>query len=142
MQTFHSAIVDVIESGDPSIFEGSTELRDQLEAFLEEYCANPPDTDPGPPVQDPLPDGPVPNAQCGSFMFYLLADAAELLGVDWMPVAQPFIDEMEAIAETTELSDMLDLEEVGCEGAQALYDLLVEAGYGDALDGSDLDPYA
>ena len=73
-------------------------------------------------------------------MFFLLIEAAEGVGVDWSDVGQPFLDEMDGLEGGLEV--MIEFEEIGCKGAQAMYDLLAEAGYGDALDGSDLDPYA
>ncbi len=125
---------------------GSTELRDRIEAFLPAWCDGKPAAD-GDPVVEP--DDPSAGAGCGSMQFYLLAYAAEGLGVDHAAVSQPYIDALVAIAAGTDpgaefdvadLAPMLAYEEVGCEGAQAVFDLLVDAGFGDDLIGTDLEP--
>ncbi len=146
LTAYRDAIAAAVAAGDPSAVAGSTELRDAVEGFLEEYCsdASPPEeAEPTPPVADPLPDAPVPRAECGTFMFYLLIDFAGAASVPYEDVADEFITELEELAAgSPDLSVMLEVEEIGCDGAQALYDLLVDAGYEDVLDGSALDPYA
>lgn len=131
---------------------GSEEVRDRLEAFLPSYCSDPPVAEPEEPTEpepDVDPTDPVAGANCGSMMFYLLVYTAESLGVDHSAVSQPYLDALNAIYagvdpgsefDVGDLTPMLAVEDIGCQGAQAVYALLVDAGYGDMLAGTDLEP--
>lgn len=134
---------------------GSTALRDWIEAFLTRWCGEekpPPFQEPGDPgddAGDEQPDDdlvdddyPWPDAQCGSFMLYMLVYAADELGVDHTGVSQPYLDAIEDLYagvdpgeewDVGDLDVMFAVEEVGCQGAQAVYELLVDEGYGDEL---------
>ncbi len=111
---------------------GSTALRDRVEAFLEDYCSDPP-----PPVEDAVepgdnggePDpGPIPDSNCGSFQFFLTIAAAEGLGLDWEPVGGTYFDQLTNFVADS-LDDMLTYEEIGCAGAQAMIAFLEANGY-------------
>ena len=119
--------------GGPASAAGSVALRDAVEAFLESYCADPPpteDADPpaegDAPVDDPSDDPFVPN--CGSMMFFLLIEAANGLGLDWESAAGTYLDQLDAFVGDS-LDDILAYEEIGCQGAVALIELLEANGY-------------
>lgn len=131
---------------------GSTDLRDRVEGFLLTWCAGDPPSDDvetgdsGPSV---APEDPVAGANCGSMQFFLLVYTADELGVDHAGVSQPYMDAIEAILdgldpgshfEVSDLAPMLAYEEVGCQGAQAMYTLIVDAGFGDVVAGTYLEP--
>ena len=132
---------------------GSTEVRDRLESFLPTWCADRPEageTDADESVPSITPEDPVPGTNCGSMQFFLLVYAAGELGVDHTDVSEPYADALDAVLagvdpgpsfEVADMAPMLAYEEVGCQGAQAVYELLVEAGYEDVVAGTDLDPW-
>jgi len=130
---------------------GSTELRDRIEAFLPTWCDGEPAPESGAAHGDPVvaPDDPSAGPGCGSMRFYLLVYAAEGLGVEHAAVSQPYVDALEAVLagidpggqfDIADLMPALAYDEIGCEGAQAMYDLLVDSGFGDVLTGTDLEP--
>ncbi len=131
---------------------GSEEVRDRLEEFIPAWCAEHPTGDDGgaPTLPDAAPgEAVVPGANCGSMQFFLLVYTAEGLGVDHTAVSAPYTEALEEVLDgidpgpTFEVGDLppvVAYEEVGCEGAQEMYALLVDAGFGDLIAGTDLEP--
>ena len=148
LRTYRDDLLAWSGTGSP----GSEELRDRIEAFLPSYCSDPPvdgHEEPTDPDPDFDPTDPVAGTNCGSMTFYLLIYTAESLGVDHAAVSQPYLDALNDLYagidpgsewDLGSLEPMLAVEEVGCQGAQAVYDLLVDAGFGDLLAGTDLEP--
>src|SRR5680860_1268297 len=110
---------------------GDTALRDRVEDFLDTYCSDDPGATDPEAGDDPVavPDEPANDGNCGSLQFFLLIEAAESLGLDWEPVAQPFLDALDALdaLDGSDLSVILDFEEIGCDGAEALQQLFIDA---------------
>lgn len=133
-----TAYRDAVAVADAST-PGDTALRDRVEDFLTTYCSDDASaTDPGDgdePVA--VPDEPANDGNCGSMQFFLLIEVAEGLGLEWEPVAQPYIDQLDAL-DGSDLSVILDFEEIGCDGADALRALLVGEGFGNVIDGTPL----
>jgi len=79
--------------------------------------------------------------------FILLAAVAENLGIDHVATSQPFVDALQALAngidpgaeyDVADLSILLAQEEIGCQGAQAMQQLIIDNGYGHLLEGTSL----
>ncbi|HZJ28309.1 MAG TPA: DUF6777 domain-containing protein [Acidimicrobiia bacterium] len=121
---------------------GDTALRDRVEDFLDTYCSDDPGATDPEAGDDPVavPDEPANDGNCGSLQFFLLIEAAESLGLDWEPVAQPFLDALDALdaLDGSDLSVILDFEEIGCDGAEALQQLFIDAGFGDVIEDTPL----
>jgi len=150
----------------PGAALGNTELRDRVEEFLTDYCGEPGDKagDDGPTHveagdgdDDGAGDGggtieggdgegdPISN--CGTMHFILLVAIAESLGVDHAATSQPYVDAIQAVTngvdpgpefDVSDLSVLIAREEIGCQGSQAMQQLLVDNGFGDALEDSSL----
>jgi hypothetical protein len=141
-------------------------LRDRVEAFVLGYCG--PLIDDGTPTvpthvdeEDGQDDGDSHDGgdidtgdqedgligNCGSMQFILLAAVAENLGIDHVATSQPFVDALQALAngidpgaeyDVADLSILLAQEEIGCQGAQAMQQLIIDNGYGHLLEGTSL----
>ena len=130
---------------------GDAALRDRVEEFILEYCADEPVTtstvveaDP-----DPAPDDAAPGPNCGSFQFFLLVEAAEGLGLDHAAVSELYLDALAAVMagadpgsefDVGDLSVALAYEDVGCQGAQAMQQLFADNGMADVIADTPLGP--
>ena len=141
-------------------------LKSRVEGFLLGYC-DPvsEDTTPNPPTHVDEEDGPDDGdghdggvidagdqedgliGNCGSMQFILLAAVAENLGIDHAETSQPFVDALAAISagidpgaeyDVADLSMLVAQEEIGCQGAQAMQQLIIDHGYGHLLEGTSL----
>lgn len=113
-------------------------LGARVEDFLTDYCG---DTD---DEAAPTEGG---GGNCGSMQFALLVLLAEDLGIDHAATSQPYVDAMNALVngfdpgpefDVSDLSIMLANEEIGCQGAQAMQELVIAHGYGPLIEGTEL----
>lgn len=153
-----SALDDLIEYRDdlallaltpdnPGAVPGDTDLRDRVEVFVISSCGEPGDGagDGGDTIEDDDEAG--PSSDCGSRHFILLVATADSLGVDHAATSQPFVDAIQTVADgidpgpeldDSDLSVLTTIEEIGCQGSQAMQQLLVDNGFGDVLEDSSL----
>ncbi len=133
--------------------EGDTALRDRVQDFILEYCEDRPDTQvPDTAVEDepdPVNEQTPTSANCGSFQFYLLVEAAEQLGLDHTAVSGLYLDGIAAAVagadpgsefDVGDLAPMLQIEEIGCQGATAMQQLFADNGMFHLIDGTELGP--
>ncbi len=142
-----------ITPGSPGPGPEDALLGTRVQQFLTDYCGEriSDESTPNPPTHvedddDATPtDG--PSGSCGSLQFALLIMLAEDLGLGHAATSQPYVDAMQALVngfdpgpefDVSDLSLMLANEEIGCQGAQAMQQLLIANGYGPLIEGTEL----
>ncbi len=151
LQAYAADLAVAAEAGVVPV-EGDIELRDRVEALITSQCGQVPTQpeDDTPPTHDPEADpaDPAPSANCGSMQFFLLIYAAEELGIDHTEVSGPFVEALEGVRagvdpgpefDVADLAPMIQYEEIGCLGAQAMNDLFDAVGMGHIIEGSELE---
>ena len=148
-----------ITPGNPGPGPDDALLGARVEDFLDSYCGDSvlDETPSNPPTHldgddlDGDNDDAIPadgtSGNCGSMQFALLIMLADELGLEHAATSQPYVDAMQALVngfdpgpefDVSDLSLMLANEEIGCQGAQAMQQLLIASGYGPLIDGTEL----
>ncbi len=157
LEAYHDDLV-VAAASETGPGAGDAALRDRVEAFLESYCdgSETVDDTATTPADETTPadDETVAGANCGSFQFFLLVEAAEGINssagevvIDHAAVSSAYLQALEDVTagidpgptfDVADLAPLVAYEAVGCEGAQAMQQVFIEAGYGDAIEGTEL----
>ncbi len=156
LEIYRAAIAHALATGDLTPTPEAALAGQRFESFLIRFCgegfSEVDDIDPPTHVEDPAVDDTVPSddgstGHCGSLQFALLIMVADDLGLDHAATSQFYVDAMQALVngfdpgpefDVSDLSLMLANEEIGCQGARAMQQLLIDAGYGPLIEGTEL----
>jgi hypothetical protein len=144
LTAYRASLAGALASGDLTPGPDDIVIGTRVENFLTGFCGDS-EIDLDDSGDDTPTDG--TTGHCGSFQFALLIMLADDLGLDHAATSQPFVDAMNNLVDgfdpgpefdVSDLSLMLGNEEIGCQGAQAIQQLLTDLGFGPLIEGTEL----
>ncbi|MFT7610281.1 MAG: hypothetical protein ACI9MX_003365, partial [Candidatus Aldehydirespiratoraceae bacterium] len=146
LTAYRASLAGALASGDLTPGPDDIVIGTRVENFLTNFCGDT-DTETSIDLDDSGDDTPTDGTtgHCGSFQFALLIVLADDLGLDHAAISQPFVDAMNNLVDgfdpgpefdVSDLSLMLGNEEIGCQGAQAMQQLLTDLGFGPLIEGT------